>query len=134
MTRGGSAYYNSQQIVDLHFAFKRCTSTYLFIAKNRKYPFFCLLDVREMVHTEDGDTVNAVTRDIDTDDKPLFVSKKYYKFYDCFYLSSLTDSLQVQVNYDVIRYIRGKDMKAKQVITLGEYKTIKEFNERNKAL
>lgn len=131
MTRGGSCFYNSQQIVDLHFAFKRCTSTYLFIAKNRKYPFFCLLDVREMIHTEDNDSVNAVTNDIDTDDKPLFVRKKYYKYYDCYYLSALTDKLPTQVNYDVVKFIRGKDMKAKHVTTLGSYKSIEEFNERN---
>lgn len=130
-TRGGSCFYNSQQIIDLHFAFKRCTSTYLFISKNKKYPFFCLLDVRECVHSEDGDTVNTIQQDVDVDAKPLFVSKRYYKYYDRYYLSVLTDKLPVQVNYDVIKYIKHKDMKAKQVITLGEYKSIKEFNERS---
>lgn len=129
-SRGGSLFYNSQQIVDLHFAFKRCTSTYLFIAKNRKFPFFCLLDVRECVHTEDGDTVNTITQDLDRDNRPLFVWKKYYKYYDRFYLSSLTDSLTCQVNYNVVKYIKNKDMKARHVLTLGSYKSIKEFNER----
>lgn len=129
-THGGSLFYNSQQIVDLHFSFKRCTSTYLFISKNRKYPFFCLLDTREVVHTEDNDMINNYNGDIDKDARPLFVRKSYYKYYDRFYLSALTDSLPMQVNYDVVKYIKNKDMKAKHVVTLGNYKSIKEFNER----
>lgn len=132
ITHGGSMFYNSQQIIDLHFAFKRCTSTYLFIAKNRKFPFFCLLDVREIVHTEDNDIINVYKDDSDKGQRPLFVRKKYYKYYDRYYLSKITDDLEIQVDYDVVKYVKGKDMKARHIVTFGNYKTIQEFNERMK--
>lgn len=130
-THGGSCFYNSQQVVDLHFAFKRCTSTYLFISKNRKYPFFCLLDVRELVHDESGDVVNTIQKDVDDDNKPLFVSKRWYKYYNRYYLDVLTKNLPLLVNYGV-KVLDKKDFKElDKILTLGSYKKIKEFNERN---
>lgn len=131
-SHGGSCFYNSQAIVDLHFAFKRCTSTYLFIAKNRKFPFYCLLDVREMIHSEDGDAVNSITADIDVDNKPLFLLKKYYKYYDRYYLSCLTDELPTLVDYEVVKLDKKASCKPHQIVTLSNYKTIKEYNEKNK--
>ena len=133
-SHGGSCFYNTQAIVDLHFAFKRCTSTYLFIAKNRKFPFFCLLDVREMIHSEDGDAVNTITTDIDNDDKPLFILKKYYKYYDRYYLSRLTDELPLLVNYDVIKLDKKAEIKINKIITLGKYKEIEDFNKKQKGI
>lgn len=129
-THGGSCFYNSQQVIDLHFAFKRCTSTYLFIAKNRKYPFFCLLDVRELVHDESGDVHNTFTKDVEIDDRPLFISKRWYKYYDRFYLDVLTKHLQTVVDYDVqkISYKDKKDLD--NILTLGTFKKIKEYNDR----
>lgn len=128
-THGGSCFYNSQQVIDLHFAFKRCTSTYLFLSKNRKYPFFCLLDVRELIHDESGDVTNVNRSDIDDDNKPLFVSKRWYKYYDRFYLDVLTKHLKLMVDYDV-KIVQPRDKKElKEIITLGTYKRIKEYNE-----
>lgn len=129
-THGGSCFYNSQQVIDLHFAFKRCTSTYLFIAKNRKYPFFCLLDVRELVHDESGDVQNTFTKDVEIDDRPLFISKRWYKYYDRFYLDVLTKHLQTLVDYNVqkISYKDKKDLD--NILTLGSFKKIKEYNDR----
>lgn len=128
-THGGSCFYNSQQVIDLHFAFKRCTSTYLFIAKNRKYPFFCLLDVRELVHDESGDVQNTFTKDVEIDDRPLFISKRWYKYYDRYYLDILTKHLQTLVDYDVekISYKDKKDLD--NILTLGSFKKIKEYND-----
>lgn len=129
-THGGSCFYNSQQVIDLHFAFKRCTSTYLFIAKNRKYPFFCLLDVRELVHDESGDVRNTFTKDVEIDDRPLFISKRWYKYYDRFYLDVLTKHLETLVDYDVqkISYKDKKDLD--NILTLGTFKKVKEYNDR----
>lgn len=131
-THGGACFYNSQQVVDLHFAFKRCTSTYLFVAKNRKFPFFCLLDVRELVHDESGDVVNTVEKDVDVDNRPLFVSKRWYKYYDRFYLDVLTKHLPVYVNYDVNKLDNKDKIELHEILTFGTYQKIKEFNERNK--
>lgn len=129
-THGGACFYNSQQVIDLHFAFKRCTSTYLFVAKNRKFPFFCLLDVRELVHDESGDVMNTIQNDVDVDDKPLFVSKRWYKYYDRFYLDVLTKNLPLYVDYNVIKLDRKDKIDIDKILTLGGYKKIKDYNER----
>lgn len=130
-THGGSCFYNSQNVIDLHFAFKRCTSTYLMVMKNRKFPFFCLLDVRELVHDESGDTKNVIAKDVDDDNKPLFVSKRWYKYYDRYYLDILTKHLKVLVNYNVEKQDRKNRIELKQIVTLGNYQKIKEYNEKN---
>lgn len=128
-THGGSCFYNSQQVIDLHFAFKRCTSTYLFIAKNRKYPFFCLVECRELIHDESGDITNVNRSDVDDDNRPLFVSKRWYKYYDRFYLDVLTKHLNLMVDYEV-KPVQWRDKKElKEIITLGTYKRIQEYNE-----
>lgn len=128
-THGGSCFYNSQNVIDLHFAFKRCTSTYLMVMKNRKYPFFCLVDVRELVHDESGDTKNVINRDVDDDNKPLFVSKRWYKYYDRYYLDVLTKNLQMYVDYNVKPVEWRKHQTIDQIITLGNYQKIRDYNE-----
>lgn len=131
-THGGACFYNSQQVIDLHFAFKRCTSTYLFVAKNRKFPFFCLLDVRELVHDESGDVTNTITSDVDVDNRPLFVSKRWYKYYNRYYLDVLTKNLPLYVDYNVSKLDRKDKIEIDEILTLGGYKKIKEYNERKR--
>lgn len=128
-THGGSCFYNSQNVVDLHFSFKRCTSTYLMVMKNRKFPFFCLVDCRELVHDESGDTRNVITRDVDDENKPLFVSKRWYKYYDRYYLDVLTKNLPIYVNYDVEKVDYKSKQVLKHIVTLGNYQKIREYNE-----
>lgn len=129
-THGGSCFYNSQNVIDLHFAFKRCTSTYLMVMKNRKYPFFCLVDVRELVHDESGDTKNVINRDVDDDNKPLFVGKWWYKYYDRYYLDVLTKNLPKYVDYDVEKVEWKNHQELEHIVTLGNYQKIREYNER----
>lgn len=129
MTHGGKLFYNSQNVIDLHFAFKRNTSVYLYVTKTRKYPFFCLSDVREVIHDEAGDIVNVVTRDVAEDNRPLFVSKRWYKYYDRYYLDVLTKNLPLYVNYDVQKLDKRKGrVEVPQILTLGTYKRIEQYN------
>lgn len=134
-THGGFCVYNSQNVVDLHFAFRRCTSTYLFLSHKRRFPFFNLIDCREMVHDESGDVVNTIQKDVDDDNKPLFVRNKWHKYYDRYYLDILFKDLPVMVNYDVpIEDKRKHRIELKEITTLGNYKMIKEYNEKMKAV
>lgn len=129
-SHGGTCIYNSQNIVDLHFAFRRNTSTYLYITKNRKYPFFCLLNVRELMHDEGNDVTNVYDKDVDELDKPLFVLKTWYKYYDRYYLDVLFKDLPLMVDYDVKPVNRRlQKQELKNILTLGNYKTIRDFNE-----
>ena len=132
---GSTCIYNSQNVVDLHFAFRRNTGTYLYIQKNRKFPFFCLLDVRELVHDESNDVVNTYQGDVDDVSKPLFVWKRWYKYYDRYYLDVLFKELPVMVNYDV-KPLNPRLVKQelKHVLTFGQYKSVLEFNEAHKEI
>lgn len=130
-THGGACFYNSQNVSDLHFSFRRCTSTYLMITKRRKLPFFSLLDVREIVHDESGDVKNAVISDVDDDNKPLFVSNRWFKYYDHYYLDVLTKYLPKQVNYNVKKLDKKDKKDIKEILTLGNYERVKKYNERN---
>lgn len=133
MTHGGKLVYNSQQVIDLHFAFKRNTAIYCWVARTRKYPFFCLSEVREVIHDESHDVMNVVTRDVELDDRPLFVSKRYFKYYDRYYLDVLTKNLPVMVNYDVPilnRKVARKEIE--EIVTLGNYHAIREYNDRKR--
>lgn len=130
-THGGSCFFNSQNVVDLHFSFKRNTACYLYVAHNRKYPFFCLLDVRELIHDESNDVVNTNDGDIDKDNKPLFISKRWYKYYDRYYLDVLTKHLPLFVNYAVKKLDRKDKEDIRHILTLGNFKMIKDYNEKN---
>ena len=50
-TRGGALYLDTQSIYDVHYAFKRVSSTYYFIHKHLNLFLFHILWVREMVNT-----------------------------------------------------------------------------------
>ena len=129
MTHGGSCFFNSQNVVDLHFSFKRNTSSYLMVTKNRKFPFFSLISCRELMHDESHDLINTNQGDIDDDNKPLFVSKRWYKYYDRYYLDVLTNNLPLLVDYDVEKVNPKEKTIIKEIVTLGTYKAIQEYNE-----
>ena len=129
-THNGFLVFNSQNVIDLHFSFKRNTSTYLYLTKNRKFPFFCLVQGREIIHDEAHDVVNTNVGDVDDGDKPIFVSKRWYKYYDRFYLDVLYKDLPLYVDYSVQKVTPLNKIQVKQIVTLGNYKAIKEYNKK----
>ena len=130
MSHNGSVYFNSQNVSDLHWAFKRNTSCYLYITKNRKFPFFCLVQAREVIHDESRDIVNNNIGDVDDFDKPIFVSKRWYKYYDRFYLDVLSRDLPLYVDYSVKKVNPINRTLIKEIVTLGNYKAIRDYNEK----
>lgn len=127
---GGKLIVNTQALCDCHYAFRRCVSNYLWIAVNRKMPFFSLLQVRELAHSEDNDIVNNFDKDSEIDNRPLFILNKYRKYYDYRCYSIFTDSLQLQVNYDNPVLTKHDSLKTEVLITLQDFKTLKEFQEK----
>lgn len=130
-SHGGTCIYNSQNIVDLHFAFRRNTSTYLYITKKRSFPFFLLLNCRELVHDEGNDVHNVYDKDVDELDKPLFIFKRWYRYYDRYYLDVLFKNLPLMVDYDVKPVNRRlQKQELHNILTLGNFNAIREFNEK----
>ena len=57
-SHGGSLIYNTQDLKDTHYGFKRCTSSMLWIHSRIKFPFFSVFKVRELISMTD-DTVQT---------------------------------------------------------------------------
>lgn len=99
-SRGGYLIYNTQDLKDVHFGFKRCTSHMLYIHSSRKFPFITILKCRELISINDDDvqTENNFTEDIEEKMLNLFVWNKYYRCYDRYTFSALTDDLPISNN------------------------------------
>lgn len=131
-SHGGSLIYNTQDMKDTHYGFKRCTSSMLWIHSKTKLPFFTIFKVRELISLNDDSvsTENNFTEDIEMSCLKLVVPNKYYYFYDCFCFSALTDDLPYQVNYDAKKRKNSRFnriyLKTRKIISFKKFKTIKE--------
>lgn len=124
---GGKMIVNTQSLSDCAFEFKRCISQYLYIIVNRKLPFFSLLTVRELAHSEESDIINNFEEDIEVKSKPLFIWNKYYKYYDYRCYSIFTDGLEMQVNYDNPMRYKGDSLKTEVLLSLQDFETLNEY-------
>lgn len=102
-TRGGKVILDTQSPHDIHYTIKRSLSTYLEIWRAVKLPFITLMWIRENKLT-DGERTEAMTSD--GKDYTAFrsfgqildfhvVSHKWWKYYDRYAYSALTDALPV---------------------------------------
>lgn len=100
-SHGGKLIYNTQDLADMHYGFKRCTGSMLWIHSKIKFPFFSILKVRELISLNDDQVVtsNNFNEDVELSCLKLFVPNKYMSYYDCFAFSELTDDLPMQVDY-----------------------------------
>lgn len=125
-TKGGSIFLDTQSIADLHYGWKRCLSTYLYIHHMRKIPFFCLCWVRELIYSDDNSAVNTFQTDVEDTLKLVVIPKSVWKMFDCYCYSVLTDHLPVVD--EVVHVDRFGDKKARRIISFRDFKTIpKEF-------
>lgn len=97
-TKGGALYYDTQSVLDVHYSFKRCSSTYFFIQKKLNIGIAIILYVREMINTENG--VNNFVDDVETTTRKVFVPRWWFKKYDRYQYSYLTDELPVSKDKD----------------------------------
>ena len=121
-TKGGYLVIDTQSILDNHYAVKRCLSTYLYIHHTLKIiPFFLLMWVKELHYSEDGNMVNINDGDAEDKLKLIIVPKSVWKKFDCYCYSIFTDNLKKVENTEK----NVKSLKANNVISFKEYKTIK---------
>lgn len=106
-TKGGCLIYDTQSVMDNHYSCKRVLSTYFFIQKNRNFGLFRVLYIRELVNNEMlTSTVNNFDSDVDFSTRKYLVWRWYYKKYDCYYYSYLTDMLEVSNT----PFVKGKGL------------------------
>lgn len=109
-THGGKLIYNTQDLQDMHFGFKRCTGSMLWIHSKVKLPFFSILKVRELISLNDDNvkTSNDFNEDIEVSCMKLVVPNKYMWYYDCYAFSSLTDDKEMLVDYEVKKKVNKR--------------------------
>lgn len=117
-THGGYIVINSQSTADLHYSIKSVLSDYLYLHHKTTLPFVCAISVQEMAYSSDRDSfniTNANNQDLEENLKMILVPKRYFKRYDTYYLSILTDSLPVAEDWYVID--KKESAKVKKVLT-----------------
>lgn len=90
-TKGGQLYYDTQSPFDNHYSIKRVVSNYLFVQKSRNFFFFRVMYVREMINEDIGQ--NNFNEDVDFTTRKVLIWRWWYKKYDRYYFSYLTDRL-----------------------------------------
>ncbi len=96
-TKGGKVFLDTQSILDTHYSFKRVCSTFLYIESSRNILIGRLLNVRQLVNI-DGVTMNNFNSDSTDSMKKVFVPFWYYKKYNCYEYSYITDDLPLVPN------------------------------------
>ena len=134
-SHGGKLIYNTQDLHDMHFGFKRCTGSMLWLHSKIKLPFFTIFKVRELISLNDDNvtTSNNFNEDIEQSCMRLIVPNKYMFYYDCFTFSKLTDDLDFQVDYSVKKKINKRfkrsNLKSDFIVSFKQFLTFK--NERS---
>lgn len=113
-TKGGYFFLDTQSPQDMHYTVKRSLSTYYYIYRRLTLPFVSLLWMRENILV-DGDNTVAIDTQIDTQDsiadggKKMYfrpILNKWWKYYDQYAYSALTDDLPVAD--DTVEIINNK--------------------------
>lgn len=126
-THGGYFFIDTQSPQDMHYTLKRSLSTYYFIIRKVRLPFFNLVWLRENLLV-DGENTVAVDTMQDPQDNVLEGGKKQYflllphsvwKLYDQYAYSVLTDHLPVA---ETTERPKRKDLKIRQLIRCRDLK------------
>lgn len=116
-TKGGYLIYDTQSVMDNHFAVKRCIGSYLYVHHMVKWlPFVLLAYVRELAFFGEASTSNVSESDFEDGLKLVIIPKKVWKTFDCYCYSILTDGLVCLGNKSI-----PDSLKAKNIISLRGY-------------
>lgn len=123
----GHIVINSQSVNDLHYSIKSVMSEYFYVHHRTKLPFISILSIQELAYSADSSAnniVNAFTDDLESTLKKVVVFNRYYRYFDSYCFSILTDSLSVFDDWYVID--KKDSAKTKNVLTFkkGRYHVI----------
>lgn len=137
-TQGGYMYIDTQNPLDVHFGPKRSLSTYYHIYKRTPiklfgYEFFSIIHLREMMLNA-GDKSEEVKNEDPQDAQHEgtkgtywhIIGRKWFKYYDRYCYSALTDHLPVANNTVTV----GNCKKAKNVLQIKNYIRLKKQLEK----
>lgn len=120
-SHGGTLIFDTQSIKDNHFSIKRCLGSYLYIYQRIKLPFISILKVREMISIDDDAVQNNISEDLELTLRKVIIFNSTYRKYDCYALSSFTDFLPFECDYDtpLLRY--DDDLKVYRIVSFQTY-------------
>lgn len=121
-SKGGYLIYDTQSIKDNHYSVKRCLNSYIYIHHTIKGLFFVYMWIREERYTEDNSAVNTYSEDVEEKLKLHIVPKSTWRKFDCYCYSALTDDKPV--NEEIQKKNETKSLKAKNIVSFKNYKTI----------
>lgn len=111
----GLMIIDTQRLKDCHYRFKNCVSTFNMISSKKSFLHFWLkLSIREYVYADGVE--NNVVSDNEDNVKYLYVSKKYFKWYDCANYSIFTDNLPVDDRVIYPEFL--PDLKVNKVVSI----------------
>lgn len=129
-TCGGYLIYDTQCVSDVHYAVKRSLSNYFYIHHLEKhFPFFLVAKVREERYSEDGTAVNSYSEDVEENLKKVIIPKRYWKLFDCYCFSYMTDSLPVS---DCVVFGDKENLKAHDLVSFRKFKTLQQQDIKEK--
>lgn len=102
MGKGSILFYDTQNVLDCHYAIKRCCSSFQWIMKSRNFFFFRVLYIRELINSDSvSSSQNNFNEDVDMSVRRYIVWRWNYKKYDRYYFSYMTDDKPVSdITYD----------------------------------
>lgn len=130
-TKGGYFFIDTQAPQDMHYSIKRSLSTYYTIYRRTTLPLVSFLWLRENVFV-DGENTVAIDNQIDTQDSVIDGGKKMYflvlpnywwKYYDRYAYSSLTDDLEPELHTEKVVY--KSDYKIKKLLRVRDVRNEK---------
>lgn len=120
-SHNGTLIIDTQSVADLHFAFKRCMSSYLYIYERIKFPFISVMRVREMLYSEDNSLISTSSEDLALTLRNIFIWNGAYKKYDSCCYSIFTDHLKYQVDYEHRVRMYREDLKCYSLVSFQDF-------------
>lgn len=125
-SHGGKCIIETQNVLDNHYAIKRCLTFYYNIDANFNLPFFKLVRFYKVFYADDDSVKNVVSLNSKVDYSYMLIPKSMFTRYDSYTYSWLTDELPLSKDYRYIQrhrlwfYYGDRNLKSREIPTFKE--------------
>nr|DAW75010.1 MAG TPA: zonular occludens toxin [Inoviridae sp.] len=122
-SHGGKCIIETQNVLDNHYAIKRCLTFYYNIDANFSLPFFKLVRFYKIFYSDDDSVKNVVSLNSSVEYSYMLIPKTMFTRYDSYTYSWLTDDLPLLDNWRYIQRHRlhffygDRNLKSKEMPT-----------------
>lgn len=122
-SHGGKCIIETQNVLDNHYAIKRCLTFYYNIDANFSLPFFKLVRFYKVFYSDDDTVRNVVSLNSSVEYSYMLIPKSMFTRYDSYTYSWLTDDLPLLSDYRYIKrhrlwfYYGDRHLKSKDIPT-----------------